>query len=126
MVFFDWDVLVKLPQTSDGALKLSLMQTNRIGSFRRSSLAQVCSSSIPQALIRAVEHLYILEDRLSDWQDDIENGQWPEVLRPLTGEGPVYATYRACPEGACWRKGDRSVTRPADSFLRGATLSPIE
>ena len=40
-------------------------------------------------------------------------------------EGPVYAAYRARPERACWGKGDRSVTRPADSFLRGATLSFI-
>ena len=52
--------------------------------WQLSSMAQLCSSFFPQALFPALEHLYILEDRLSDWQDDIENSQWLEVLHPFT------------------------------------------
>ena len=43
-----------------------------------------------------MEHLYIHEDRLSVWQDDIENGQWPEVLRPFTAVKDLF-TPRIAP-----------------------------
>jgi hypothetical protein len=92
VVFFDWDVLVTLPQTSNEALKLRV--SCRQPDWQLSSLAQVCGSSIPQTHIRAVEHLYILEDRLSDWQDDIENSQWLEVLQPFTAVKDLYVSLK--------------------------------
>ena len=51
--------------------------------WQLSSMAQLCSSFFPQALFPALEHLYILDYR-SDWQDDIENSQWLELLHPFT------------------------------------------
>jgi hypothetical protein len=51
--------------------------------WQLSSMAQLCSSFFPQALFPALEHLYIL-DYDSDWQDDIENSQWLELLHPFT------------------------------------------
>jgi hypothetical protein len=54
--------------------------------WQLSSLAQVCSSSFPQVLIRTVERLYIgeVENDPLRWQDDIEDSQWLEVLHPFT------------------------------------------
>jgi hypothetical protein len=57
--------------------------------WQLSSLAQVCSSSFPQAFIPAADRLCIVDD-LEDmselgWQDDIESSQWLELLQPFTG-----------------------------------------
>jgi hypothetical protein len=90
-VFFaDWGVSVTLPQTSDGRLNLGV--SCRQSDWQLSSLAQLCSSSFPQALIPGVEHLYILEDRFPRlrWQDDIESSQWLELLRPFITVKSLY------------------------------------
>ena len=52
--------------------------------WQLSSLAQVFTSFFPS--IDMVEHLYIYRPRNlpSQWQDDIENGQWLEILDPFT------------------------------------------
>ena len=63
VVFSNWDVTVTLPQTFDGELKLGI--SCRQSDWQLSSLAQVCSSSFPQALIPTVEHLYIQSE---SWQ----------------------------------------------------------
>ena len=48
-----------------------------------SSLAQVCSSSLPP--LYALEHLQVkIPWHRSHWQDDIENTQWQELLYPFT------------------------------------------
>ena len=54
--------------------------------WQLSSLAQVYSSSLPEAFIHTVECLYICEDEYGRprWQDDIEDSQWLEVLQPFT------------------------------------------
>jgi len=49
--------------------------------WQLSSLAQVCSSSLPP--LYTLEHLNILSYR-SHWQDDIEGTQWLELLLPFT------------------------------------------
>ncbi len=61
--------------------------------WQLSILAQVCSSSLP--LISSLEHLYIHEYRTHEnrrlcWQDDIENIQWLELLRPFTTVKALY------------------------------------
>jgi hypothetical protein len=50
----------------------------RRSDWQLSSLEQVCTSSIPQAVISMLEHLYILGDVhwRPPWQDDSENNQW--------------------------------------------------
>jgi hypothetical protein len=90
-VFFsDRCVLVRLPQTLDGALELGISCNQ--SDWQLSSLAQVCNSSIPLALIPAVERLYIREEVLSQprWQDDIESGQWLEFFHPFTAVKTLY------------------------------------
>ena len=97
-VFFaDWGVSVTLPQTSDGRLNLGV--SCRQSDWQLSSLAQLCSSSFPQALIPGVEHLYILEDKFPRlrWQDDIESTQWLELLRPFISVKCLYLSREFTP-----------------------------
>jgi hypothetical protein len=50
--------------------------------WQLSSLAQLIGSSIPP--LPALEHLKLYENyRPLPWQDDIENVQWLELLRPF-------------------------------------------
>ena len=88
VIFSDWNVSVTLPQASDGALELEIPCEQ--SDWQLSSLAQVCSSSFPQALIFAVERLYIYDDGSCDWQDDIDNSQWLEFFRPFTTVNVLY------------------------------------
>ena len=74
--FFDRSVRVS---TIDKALKLAV--SCRPSDWQLSFLAQVCGS----IFIPAIEHLYIREGTRSSlsWQDDIETGQWLELLNRL-------------------------------------------
>ena len=82
------DVQVILPQTTSYKtfeLRISCSQSD----WQLSSLAQVCGSSFPQALIHTVKDLYIFEDIYMcspavPWQDDLESNQWLELLHPFT------------------------------------------
>lgn len=67
--------------------------------WQLSSLAQVCSTSIPRTFITAVEHLYICEigHLRPRWDQDIENNQWFELLRPFTGLKNLYLSQRIVP-----------------------------
>ena len=49
--------------------------------WQLSSLAQLCSSSLPP--LPTLKRLEILHDR-RDWQEDMENIQWLELIRPFT------------------------------------------
>ena len=84
LVFFDTQVLISLSLPLDGDLYLGISCSQ--SDLQLSALAQVCRSSFSQALISAVDRLYILEDVLSRplWQDDIESRQWLELLHPFT------------------------------------------
>jgi hypothetical protein len=96
-VFFsNCDVSVTLPQTFNGAVQLEISCGK--SDWQLSSLAQVCSSSFPQALIPMVERLYI-QSGYSDvlWQDDIENSQWLELFRPFTSVKHLYISWKFTP-----------------------------
>ena len=99
VVFSDSHVWVTFPfpQTSDGALELGISCSP--SDWQLSSLAQVCCSSFPQALIPAVEHLYILKHRSSrlSWQDDIESSQWLELFHPFTAAKGLYVSQEFAP-----------------------------
>jgi hypothetical protein len=84
VVFSDRAVSITFPHTFDRAFKLTI--SCRWSDWQLSSLAQFFSPSFPQALVFAVEQLYIFEKQnsLTLWQDDIENSQWLEFLRPFT------------------------------------------
>jgi hypothetical protein len=92
VIFSGWYVWVTLPQSSDGLVELAI--SCRRSDWQLSSLAQVCSSSFPQAFIPTAEHLYILEVGYCDWQDDIENSQWLELLRPFSAVKYLYLSRR--------------------------------
>jgi len=82
-------VTITLPRR-DNELKLviSCIQSE----WQLSSLAQVCTSSFPQALISMLEHLHILEDVSWRplWQDDLESNQWLELFHPFTTVRNLY------------------------------------
>ena len=86
IIFSDRHVAVRSPHTNPRGFQLVVHC--RQSDWQLSSLAQVCSSSFPQVLIRMVEHLHISEDEYEyerpHWQDDIEVSQWLEGLRPFT------------------------------------------
>jgi hypothetical protein len=96
-VFFSkWDVRVTLPRTSEEVLGLGILC--RQSDWQLSSLAQVCGSSFPQALIFAVEHLYIQSGLpQSHWQDDIESSQWLELFYPFTDVKNLYISSELIP-----------------------------
>jgi hypothetical protein len=69
------------------SLEISCRQPN----WQLSSLAQVCSSSFPEAFIPTVEHLFIdIDNDGLLWQDDIEDSRWLEVLHPFTAVKHLY------------------------------------
>jgi hypothetical protein len=94
-------------------LRISCRQSD----WTLSSLAQVCSSSFPEAFIPTVEHLYIYEHKYSQphWQDDIEHGQWLEVLHPFTAVKCLYLSPRLA-----------SLIGPALQELAGGVLPSLQ
>ena len=72
--------------TIDEALRLAI--SCRQSEWQLSSLAQVCGS----IFVLAIEHLYIQKDiySLPHWQDDIETGQWLELLHRLPAVKELY------------------------------------
>jgi hypothetical protein len=99
VVFSERNVSVTLPQTFGGMLKMAISCIQ--SDWQLSSMAQFCSSSFPQALIPAVEHLYVHEDQLSlmrsSWKDDIENSQWLELFHPFTAVKDLYLSRELAP-----------------------------
>ena len=103
VTFFDWGVSVTFSTTFEGGTYgiLTLGVSCRQSDWQLSSLAQVCSSSFPQALIAVVEKLHIGESffrlLLPQWQDDIESSQWLEVLNPFTAVKDLYISLEFTP-----------------------------
>ena len=87
--FYDYAVVV-----FDRELELGISCTK--SDWQLSSLAQICSSSLP--LISSLEHLYI-KDNYSQlrWQDDIENVQWLELLHQFTALKGLYLSREIAP-----------------------------
>ena len=83
-VFSELEVRITLSQTSNETLKLGIL-CNR-SEWQLSSLAQIRSSFFPQGLLHTVENLHIVENEYwrPDWQEDIENNQWLELLQPFS------------------------------------------
>jgi hypothetical protein len=98
LVFDNGRVCIQLPSASDGG-ELQLRISCGKLDWQLSSLAQICSSSFPQALITMVEHLYIQCGHPSPpWEDDIENSQWLEVLHPFTAVKNLYISRVFMPQ----------------------------
>ena len=97
VVFSNSRVWVLISQPSDGWLCFEI--SCRQSDWQLSSLAQFCCSAFFQALIPAIEHLYILEDNFSrpHWQDDIESSQWLELLHLFTAVKGLYISRESIP-----------------------------
>jgi hypothetical protein len=97
VTFFHWGVRAIFPALFAGDLELAVSCGEP--DLQLSSLAQVCSWCFPQALIPAVERLYIIEDRVLplQWQDTIENSQWLDFLHPFTAVKDLYISREFAP-----------------------------
>ena len=104
--------------------------------WQLSCIAQVCNSSIPQSLISAVKHLYIL-DYWNGYlgsqvcQDDIENSQWLELFHPFTGVKDLYLSsfFASCIAAALRELVGERLTEVLPAlhtvFLRGLLDGPV-
>ena len=65
--------------------------------WQLSSIAQVCSFPLP--IFSTLERLDIREGRMrqSQWQDDVENTQWLELLRPFMALKDLYLDNKFAP-----------------------------
>jgi hypothetical protein len=83
-------------QTSDYG-KLNVKILCREPDWQVSSLGQVCTSSLP--LFSTLEDLYIYEARYSqpNWQYDIDNSLWLELLHPFTAVKNIYLSEELAP-----------------------------
>jgi hypothetical protein len=89
MVFTNYKAELRLARYRGLKLEIYCIQLDR----QLSLLAQVCTSSVP--LISSLEHLYIHENETGLLigpyrEDDIENVQWLELLRPFTNVKALY------------------------------------
>ncbi len=96
VVFSPGSAAVILPLISPWSLKLEILC--RQSDWQLSSLAQIYSLALPQALIHTTEHLYICDSFLPPhWQDHIKDGQWLEVLHPFTSVKNLYLSRKLMP-----------------------------
>jgi hypothetical protein len=97
VTFSDKDVSVTFPKTNDGVL--ALVFVCGLLDLHLPSLVEVCRLWFPQALIPAVEHLYIcvLEGVLWDWPDDSDSDSWLELLRPFIAVKDLYMSCGITP-----------------------------
>ena len=79
-----------LSQTSPYDVQLTVEISCRTSEWQLSSLEQVCTKSLPPA--STLEDLYIHEFSYfqQDWQDDVENTLWLELLHPFTAVKNLY------------------------------------
>ena len=85
---------IELPRAFDGALELEISCWESVRQL--SWMAQLCSSSFPQALIPMVEHLYLLFPFQSHpGESNFETGEneWLGLLRPFTSVKYLFIPY---------------------------------
>jgi hypothetical protein len=127
--FSDFYASVRFPQTSDGELSLAIPFKH--SDWELSSLAQICNSlSFHQALIPAVERLYIQSILLSRWRDDMESVQWLELLSPFSSVKDLYIslefTSRIAPALQELVEGTTEVLPALQTlFLEATSLSEL-
>ncbi len=129
VVFSGSHVRATLPGTSSRGLNLGI--SCRQSDWQLSSLAQVCTASFPQALIQSVEHLYLIERGFLPLhrQDDVEDSQWLELLRPFTSVKNLYLskdfTPRIAPSLQVLVGGNVIAVLPALQNLFYEELHPL-
>jgi hypothetical protein len=99
-VFFtEMEVVIRFPQIFDETIELEVScNVESLAEQQLSWAARLYNSSLPQSLISVVEHLYIEtgEEWRLDWDlldNETEDRQWLELLRPFTSVKCLYITY---------------------------------
>ena len=87
VIFSDQHATIALPGR-DNRLKLGI--SCKQSDWQLSSLVELCTSSIPQALILTVERLCILEYESSQPCWDVEHDQWFELFHRFTTVKNLY------------------------------------
>jgi hypothetical protein len=97
VTFEDGVARVDLSSQISGDGDLSIEISCRELDWQLSSLEQVCTLSLPP--LSALEDLYIHEapDWRPDWQDNIENILWLELLHPFTAVKNIYLSEEFAP-----------------------------
>ena len=87
-------------QISDYGVQLSVEILCRTSEWQLSSLEQVCNKSLPP--VSTLEDLYIHEVPYlkQDWQDDVENASWLELLHPFVVVKNLYLSKDFLPRVA--------------------------
>jgi len=83
IVFNSKTALIKFSSETSNYGVLSVEIPCTVSEWQLSSIEQVCTSSLPP--FSTLESLYIFDDRGHPlhWQDDVENAQWLDLLRPF-------------------------------------------
>ena len=99
IVFFNRYVEISSSSSSSFTPKIMLRIGCSQSDWQLSSLAQLNSSSLPEAFIPTVERLYIYQYKYDEprWQDDIEDSQWLEVLQPFTALKVLHVSQEFLP-----------------------------
>jgi hypothetical protein len=86
--------------------------------WQLSSLAQLCSSSLPP--FSTLEHLDVREDQRPrpNWQDDTEKSQWVELLQPLSALKTL-SLSRKLARCVILALQELARERPTDILLKG-------
>jgi hypothetical protein len=98
-VFFDDDtvrVTLSLP-TTEPPTWLALVISCREPDWQISSLAQVCSLSLPPLPTLQRLELGEFRDWRPHWPEDMENSQWLELLHPFTAVRDLYLSHKLAP-----------------------------
>ena len=93
VIFSDSHAIITLQRRDNpGFPGLHLEILCRPSEWQLSSVAQLCTSSLPQDLIPELEHLYILEDVTwrPHWQSDLVNNKWSKLFHPFTNVKNLY------------------------------------
>jgi hypothetical protein len=116
--FSDSGVRVKFPQAYDGVLELEILCNQ--SDWQLSSLAQVCNSSFPRALICAVKQLDIHEAASPQmrWQDDIEISQWLELWHMRSETSVTRFSFHHHDQSHCRIEANRFRTRSSSTCIQ--------
>ena len=97
LVFLDSAVRVEFPLQPSGNGELNVGISCKELDWQLSSLVEVCSLLFPP--LSTSKHLYIYERQpsLPDSQDDFENTQWLDILRPFIAVKNLYVSEQFAP-----------------------------
>ena len=127
LCFSDSEAWVMLSQAYNRGVELKISYSSQPGEHA-STLAQICRSSFPQALIHTVEHLYFLV--CGPWEENIDDDEYLELLHPFTGVKALYISLEftlslplALKEFA-WEEETEVLPALETIFLEGSQLFP--